>query len=520
MNPTGNAPVPTGSGSGVSPDRKLENEDLLRLHNIQSDLLISHRKKNEAHIYFTITDKNALGTFIASLPITSAADTFRPDSEQTKIALLTGLPAPKVRLGVGFSFRGLEVVQTNMEGTADREAFKQGMHRRAVAELNDPDPAGWEFGNDDSIDGVFIITAESVSDLTNALKGPFLKPSGYQVVGKPVLSNARPGEADGLEHFGFRDGISQPGIRGCVDAAKTIPLTRNSDMDEPDKGLPGQDLLWPGEFVLGYHAQKDGAKTFPEKGEIAPVPDWMKDGAFMVIRKLQQFVPEMHAGVAAAAKPAGQRPEQLEAQLVGRWPGGASVITHPNADDAVLGKDEQRNNDFEFGGDRRGLICPWAAHIRKTYPRDDVRGKVGPDPGQSAEDFEKEVKEEEARTHRRRLLRRGLQYGPEVTKQEDSQGKTTEDRGLMFKCYVTSLTRQFEFVQKFWVNNPGFVQDASGHDAIIGQTPGGGDRTFAGVGDIGHKPDFTFKPWVKMTGGGYFFAPSIEFLDNLAPKTA
>lgn len=517
MKPSGNAPVPTGSGSGVSPDRNLKNEDLLQLKNIQGDLLIGHAKKNEAHIYFTITGKDAFGAFVASLPITSAADTFRPDPNKTEIALLTGRSAPKVRFAVGFSFHGLQTVDTDVTGALDGAAFAQGMQGRAIAELNDPDPAKWEFGND-PVDGVFIITAESENDLNSALKGPFLKPSGYQIVGKPVLSNGREGNFDGFEHFGFRDGISQPGIRGCVDPEKTIPLTRNSDMGEPDKGLPGQDLLWPGEFVLGYHAQKDDAKTFPEKGEIASVPEWMKDGAFVVIRKLKQFVPEMHAGVAAAT-PKGQRPEQLEAQLVGRWPGGAPVITHPDADDAVLGKEEKLNNNFEFGGDRLGLTCPWAAHIRKTYPRDDVRGKVGPDPGQSADDFEKAVKEEEARTHRRRLLRRGLQYGPEVTHDEDASGKTTKDRGLMFKCYVASLTRQFEFVQKFWVNNPNFVQPASGHDAIIGQTPGGGVRTFAGVGYEGHKPNFTFEPWVKMTGGGYFFAPSIKFLDNLAPKT-
>lgn len=518
MRHSGIAPVPTASHVQVSPDRDLSNEDLLRLDNIQGDLLIGHSKTHEAHIYFTITDKAALGTFIASLPITSAADTFRPDPGN-EIALLTGQPAPTVRFGVGFSFHGLQSLETDLEGALDRAAFEEGMHGRAVAEFNDPDPSDWQFGRpDDKIDGVFIITGKSQLDVQGALEGPFSAREGYRPVGEPVLSNGRAGEFDGFEHFGFRDGISQPGIRGCVDSAKSIPLTQNSVLGEPDKGLPGQDLLWPGEFVLGYHAQKDGAKTFPEKGDIEPVPDWMKDGAFMVIRKLRQFVPEMHAGVAAAT-PVGQRPEQFEAQLVGRWPGGAPVITHPDADDADLGRDEKRNNDFEFGGDRLGLTCPWAAHIRKTYPRDDVRGKVGPNAGQLPEEFEAEVKEEEARTHRRRLLRRGLQYGPELTDQEIAQGKTFEDRGLMFKCYVTSLTRQFEFVQKLWVNNDGFVQIDSGHDPIIGQTTGGGDRTFAGVGYIGHKPNFTFSPWVLMTGGGYFFAPSMTFLSSLQPKT-
>src|SRR5262249_60328553 len=46
----------------------------------------------------------------------------------------------------------------------------------------------------------------------------------------------------GHEHFGFKDGVSRPGIRG---------VTRRQNPDDEDQGLPGQDLLWPGEFVLG-----------------------------------------------------------------------------------------------------------------------------------------------------------------------------------------------------------------------------------------------------------------------------
>ena len=53
-------------------------------------------------------------------------------------------------------------------------------------------------------------------------------------------------DESGHEHFGFRDGVSQPGIRGF-----TTPF----NTDVPYQGIPGQDLLWPGEFVLVYPAQ-------------------------------------------------------------------------------------------------------------------------------------------------------------------------------------------------------------------------------------------------------------------------
>ena len=44
----------------------------------------------------------------------------------------------------------------------------------------------------------------------------------------------------------------------------------------------------------------------------------------------------------------------------------------PLRDNPALGRDDDRNNDFEFGDDRFQRKCPYAAHIRKVYPRDDV----------------------------------------------------------------------------------------------------------------------------------------------------
>ena len=113
------------------------------------------------------------------------------------------------------------------------------------------------------------------------------------------------------------------------------------------------------------------------------------------------------------------------------------------------------------------------------------------------------------------MLRRGIQFGEEVTEQERQTKQTQEQRGLLFRCYITDIARQFEFVQKNWCNNTDFVQRAAGHDPIIGQVAGGSARTFAGVGYAGLKPTFDFKPWVIMTGGVYLFAPSLDFIRSL-----
>lgn len=50
----------------------------------------------------------------------------------------------------------------------------------------------------------------------------------------------------------------------------------------------------------------------------------------------------------------------------------------PLKDESEIGKDRQRNNDFDYSPDQE--MCPFAAHTRKTKPRSDIRRKNDPDP--------------------------------------------------------------------------------------------------------------------------------------------
>ena len=494
--PTSPLPVPAG--------RDLSKEPAFDLSDIQADLLLGHSKKSEAVVFFVITDLAAFAAFVKALPITTAAQVYRRPGQAK--AMVTNQYPPTTRFSVAFTADGLSTVGQPMHDPA-LDVLKAGLHSRAVAELNDDDPGNWIVGGGkETIHGVFIVTwRDIIGDIEKAAMAIFaVAKSGFDIV-KIVPGNTRAGGFAGKEHFGFEDGVSQPGLRGCVDSAKTIPLTQS--VKDPDQGLPGQDLLWPGEFLFGYSGQPTTGDDITKEGDMELPEPWMANGGFLVVRRLIQFVPEMHAGVAAAATKTGIQPALLESQLVGRWPSGAPVILSPATDNPTLGGDETKNNDFEFDVDTLGTICPWAAHIRKSYPRNDVRHNQAPTDDQR--------EEEEVRTQQRRLLRRGIQFGPEVTPEEDAVKHTTIDRGLLFRCYVTDLDGQFEFVQKNWVNNFHFVQKQSGHDSIIGQLPKAADRTFFGVGTPGSKPSFDFKPWVKMTGGGYFFAPSLRFLSNL-----
>jgi deferrochelatase/peroxidase EfeB len=89
-----------------------------------------------------------------------------------------------------------------------------------------------------------------------------------------------------------------------------------------------------------------------------------------------------------------------------------------------------RINNFQYAAEGSfQKICPFAAHTRKTNPRDDLIAKGIP-------------------IDNRRIIRRGIQFGPEVTREEKIAKKTIKDRGLIFACYQTSITDAFAFIQE------------------------------------------------------------------------
>jgi hypothetical protein len=88
-------------------------------------------------------------------------------------------------------------------------------------------------------------------------------------------------------------------------------------------------------------------------------------------------------------------------------------------------------------------------------------------------------------------------------------------RGLCFACYQRSIADQFEFVQSVWVNNRDFPGPGEGEDAVIGQDQQAGPSINIRVnGQDNHVA--LMQRWVTMTGGEYFFQPSIAGLQHVA----
>jgi deferrochelatase/peroxidase EfeB len=218
--------------------------------------------------------------------------------------------------------------------------------------------------------------------------------------------------------------------------------------------------------------------------------------------------------------------DKLASRLVGRWPSGAPVNRVPAADDDALGRCSEANNHFRFDSDSAklplqqgfndmfsmskadpaGVICPWAAHIRKVNTRDSSSDMGG----------------REA-TYARRILRVGIPFGPPLAAErrysDRNEDKDYGKRGLLFQCVQASIEDQFEFLTTRWMNDPARPKMPGGHDLLLGQNNASGEdrqRTCTVFGSALQQAEIgTSAQWVIPTGGGYFFVPSISALRDV-----
>jgi Dyp-type peroxidase family len=415
---------------------------------------------------------------------------------------------------LALSAAGLQLLGAPGLDTFPQE-FRDGMAARAeaIGDVDDSAPGGWiaPFSAPQSIHAVAILAADQIDDLGRShqrLRDLAAENGVTELFVQEGVT--RPIPFRGHEHFGFKDGISQPAIAG---------VTRSNKH--------GTDAIAAGEFIVGYPDQDGVLSGQPEApapegtpgyNPVAPPPppapiaDWSKDGSFVVFRRLRQNVAAFNSFVEQQAGGVGLNPDQLGAKLMGRWKSGAPLErtvgqdadVDPTAADPAAADpntelvDDRHINDFDYAEDQDGHLVPHAAHIRKANPR-------------SAEPPGK------AESSRHRILRRGIPYGPEFVPGEPAYPGAgvpppdDQDRGLIFVCYQSSIARGFEFIQSQWVNNNDFTQAGDGRDPIISQDTN--PRDFHLTPQDVH---LSIERWVQTTGGEYFFSPSLSALRQLA----
>ncbi|MEV0531755.1 Dyp-type peroxidase [Kitasatospora sp. NPDC050463] len=382
------------------------------------------------------------------------------------------------------------------------EAFREGSAKRAGAlgDTGDNSPENWLFGNgrNQAVHAVLTIASDTEQDLAATVTAQREAAAEARIViifqqnAKTLLGSRR-----GKEHFGFKDGISEPGVRFFDQ-----PSAGN---EEEVDGHPGTRIIPAGEFVVGEQ---------PAPGSFTDFPAWARNGSFQVVRRLSQDVPGWWSQVSvklkelkqAKAVPDTATTEWLAARLVGRWRSGAPVCKHQDRD-VPNDPNASSDNDFDFRDDLEGLATPLFSHLRKSSPR---AGLQAPDPSRPPFD----AKELDGR----RIMRRGAPYGHPFDPAAEGPGGPDDPRGLLFVCYQADIARQFEFIQADWIDQPDFPPGRNpvpGKDPVITEADAVDFESRGPDGAIKHTP-LSFQQFVQTQGSVYAFAPSISTLKALA----
>lgn len=339
------------------------------------------------------------------------------------------------------SFSGFRKLALDEEEIPRDVAFRRSMrHWETARELGDPPIAFWEENYQPPADAMILLADKHLFNLNESAK---TMAEGMEKAGVGEVCFTEAGKSikigdKSVEHFGYVDGISQP-------------------------------AFWDDKGRLKHHnldialAKEPGTKN--------------SYGSYLVFRKLEQDVVRFQANIEELRNRLNISKELAEAQVMGRFKDGTPLVVHEGAMNMP-------GNNFDYSQDPFGIKCPFHAHVRKAYPREDEK---------------------------RRLVRRGMPY--------DEPGKGA---GLFFISYQRSIVDQFEFIQKNWFNNADFPQGMTGADPIASHPKH--DETKPQLWNKGWNQAsqprvlFNFSDVVRFKGGEYFYAPSVSFLTNLPTK--
>ncbi|HJV33651.1 hypothetical protein [Geomonas sp.] len=480
---------------------------------IQGIVRFGYHKLSEAcFLLLKIRHAGAARAWLAEAPVSTAETLSSP---------------PETALQVAFSAEGLRTlgVPQDILGGFSPE-FLAGMaghesRSRRLGDVGANAPQNWQWGGaGKTVDLVIMLYAQPgrlqvwMEQLQTATwKDAF-----------EVLDCLTTSDLDGIEPFGFADGISQP----TIDWERQLPTGKDR--------LSYENLASLGEFLLGYPNEygrytdrplldpaQPQAGLLPEAEDVPDKRDLGRNGSYLVFRHLQQDVRGFWRFLDAKTGSDPRAREALAEKMVGRKMNGDPLVSHSIAPIEGVDKADFVKNGFTYDADPRGTRCPFGAHIRRANPRNpDLPGhpegliaKLLRTLGFGAKAFRDDV-EASARFHR--LLRRGREYGPGLSpEQAVADVPDTGEHGIHFICLAANILRQFEFVQNAWVMNTKFNALTEESDPLLGNrekvTGNPVTDTFSVPKENGLPERLTDLPqFVTVRGGGYFFLPSLSAL--------
>ena len=262
----------------------------LDLDHIQGNIVPGFSKDHQTFVVARFRDADAGRTWLAALqPVLASANevqgfktTFsslrarKPHPGEHDDGALNHVSATWVNLALSYEGLRLLVGEDRLGGFPP--TFRA--NRVPAADVADDNHA------------LLIVAADHVADLEAQLDRQRERMARAGVSEVLAFNGATlPGDQRGHEHFGFKDGVSQPSVAGTPWG----------------NGPP----VAGGEFVLGYSDQ-----TGQTSG--AGLPSWTQNGSFLAFLQLQQHVATFWSVMKQQARQFGVQPEDVAAWIVGR----------------------------------------------------------------------------------------------------------------------------------------------------------------------------------------------------------
>ena len=467
---------------------------LFHLADLQGNILRGYRKPHVRYLILEVVDRSTARGWLA------ASVSGRDDGVPQITSGDWGANRPDTCFNIGLTYEGLRALGTP---SASLEMFPnefvEGMTARALklGDVGPSAPENWPapFDKPMQIHLIATICAEEVRQL-DEIQNRALSAEGqaFKLLGTRE-GHFLPGD---FVHFGYRSNMTQP---------------RFEEIHDPDRHGDGQPWAPLGTVLLGHRTNLEGLMwRVPQPAALG------HNGTFNAFRVLKQDVAgfEMYLDQAASTLlkhpqvdellPPGAEErigkglsrhaalrEIVAANLCGRWRDGTPLALSAEAPDPSAGWE---NFDYVGLDDSR---CPYGSHIRRCNPRG---GKIV----------------QRMANHSRRLVRRGVPYGPPYDPAKPRDGDETE-RGLLGNFIGASLGAQFEAMCCDWLKLG--LQDpriTGSSDPIAGANDPGTswfDLPLKSGGKI-RLPGFP--EFVSTRGGAYTFLPSLAAISYLGSQ--
>jgi len=438
-------------------------------------------------------------------------------------------PPPTTALNVAFTASGLKELGFPEVINSFSNEFIAGMTQesraRQLGDIGENAPSGWDWGyaaKEPHLVVMFFAEKERFDAFVQSSRGAAWTEAFDEIESLPTA------DLDGVEPFGFADGISQPEIDW------------GQQREPKDVQLDYTNIVPLGEFLLGYRNEYgkfterpllEADATTNELLAALDAPgkkDLGRNGTYLVMRQLEQDVRKFWQFIDKQAGGDAAERDKLAAAMVGRMADGEALVPIRNQPIPGIDQKQASKNQFTFDDDPAGARCPFGAHVRRANPRNadfperpaNILKKLitilGFGPNRFRYDLISSV-----RFHR--ILRRGREYGPSLKLPETLAPPPPDDppRGLNFICLNANISRQFEFLQNAWIASTKFAGLTRESDPLLGnreRIPGCRiTDNFTMPGEAALRRRVSKLPqFVTVKGGAYFFLPSLRALRYFA----